>query len=230
MKKRRLPIPLILLIPIVLLGLVVIAGIYRFSLSDEDILQKFPQHAVVSNAIVSQVFGVNSSNPLTIQVPETNAFAFVNYLNEKNQKAIGQYDDGKTRGNILIDVELLRSFPLAKEPLFIAPFVVSNQGTGVFHYLALFRYDAMRDRMILADYAFLGDRIKVEALTIVAQLEDDLAEGVTTKEQLIAIELLTREPDQAMATAAKLETQNFYQVSDNYNLKLVLPSETEAPL
>ncbi|WP_164683974.1 hypothetical protein [Vibrio maerlii] len=39
-RRRFLPIPLILLIPIVLLIIVVVAGVYRFSLSDEEILQK----------------------------------------------------------------------------------------------------------------------------------------------------------------------------------------------
>lgn len=39
-RKRILPIPLILLIPIVLLAVVIIAGIYRFSLSDDEIMAK----------------------------------------------------------------------------------------------------------------------------------------------------------------------------------------------
>ena len=42
-RKRILPIPLILLIPIVLLAVVIIAGIYRFSLSDEEIMAESPE-------------------------------------------------------------------------------------------------------------------------------------------------------------------------------------------
>ncbi len=51
MKKRFLPIPLILLTPIALLIIVVAAGIYRFSLSDEEILAKFPQTYTQTDAI-----------------------------------------------------------------------------------------------------------------------------------------------------------------------------------
>ncbi len=46
-RSRILPIPLILLIPIVLLAIVIIAGVYRFSLSDDEIMAKFPQAEVL---------------------------------------------------------------------------------------------------------------------------------------------------------------------------------------
>ncbi len=39
-KRRILPVPLILLIPLVLLVVVIVAGVYRFSLTDEEILQR----------------------------------------------------------------------------------------------------------------------------------------------------------------------------------------------
>lgn len=53
-RSRILPIPLILLIPIVLLAIVIIAGVYRFSLSDDEIMAKFPQAEVQSNPIVAE--------------------------------------------------------------------------------------------------------------------------------------------------------------------------------
>lgn len=75
-RSRILPIPLILLIPIVLLAIVIIAGVYRFSLSDDEIMAKFPQAEVQSNPIVAEVLGVQAKNPWTIQVPEQNAVSF----------------------------------------------------------------------------------------------------------------------------------------------------------
>lgn len=165
MKKRILPIPLILLIPIVLLVFVVIAGIYRFSLSDEDILQKFPNHAPL-NPIVGQLFDIRSSNPLTIDVPENSAFAFISFIDDKRSLAVGQYDSGAERGGVSIDTESITSVEVEGETVYLSSLAVSNQGTGVFYYLALYRYDTMRDRMILAHYQFLGDRIKIEEIAI----------------------------------------------------------------
>ncbi|MEF1340510.1 hypothetical protein REH81_27735, partial [Vibrio rotiferianus] len=76
-RKRILPIPLILLIPVLLLAIVVIAGIYRFSLSDEDIMAKFPQTQSQANSIVAEVPGIQSRNPWTVQVPEQGAVTFL---------------------------------------------------------------------------------------------------------------------------------------------------------
>ncbi len=49
-RKRLLPIPLILLIPVVLLIVVIVAGVYRFSLSDDEIMAKFPRSTVQSSS------------------------------------------------------------------------------------------------------------------------------------------------------------------------------------
>ncbi|OEF05354.1 hypothetical protein A1QI_08305 [Vibrio genomosp. F10 str. 9ZB36] len=242
MKKRILPIPLILLIPIVLLVVVIVAGVYRFSLSDEQIMQKFPKHEVVNNAIVSQLFGVNSSNPLTIQVPETHAFAFVNYLNERSKKAIGEYDDGKERGSIFIDTQWLMSIEAKNEKVFVAPLAVSNQGSGVFYYLALFRYDAQRDRMILGDYQLLGDRVDIQELAIYPFVEErnQSQEKELTHEESaapddknrvegVSVLFLTRAIDQAMSSPASVGEEHRYQVTEDYRLVRVLLDATPTP-
>ncbi|GAK87442.1 hypothetical protein JCM19238_5052 [Vibrio ponticus] len=80
MKKRLLPIPLILLIPILLLVVVILAGLYRFSLDDEDILAKFPSQNQSFDRVVEQVFAIRTPNPWTIQVPESTAFAFMDQV------------------------------------------------------------------------------------------------------------------------------------------------------
>ena len=56
MKKKILPIPLILLIPIVMLVVVIVAGLYRFSLTDEEILAKFPSSQVVASLCSPEEF------------------------------------------------------------------------------------------------------------------------------------------------------------------------------
>ncbi len=96
MKKRILPIPLILLIPIVMLAVVMTAGIYRFTLSDEEILAKFPSQQIAADAIVERLTGIKTANPLTVLVPESKAFALMTDFDVENAIVVGQYDSGQS--------------------------------------------------------------------------------------------------------------------------------------
>lgn len=185
MKKRRLPIPLILLIPIVLLVVVAAAGLYRFSLSDEEIRAKFPQPTPTQDALMQQVFGIATPNPWTIKVPETTAYSLL--TRRHDARAIGQYQDGEVRGDIWVDTHQLIELG---EGRYAAPLIVSNQGSGLFYYLALFEYDSARQRMISRDALLLGDRIVVEA--------------VDRNQDVIAVTLRTREEDQPMSEEPKV--------------------------
>ncbi|MCW8332419.1 hypothetical protein [Vibrio paucivorans] len=162
MKKRILPIPLILLIPIVLLVVVVVAGVYRFSLTDEEILSKFPSHQLSSNSVMKEVFDVQSPNPWTVKVPETHAFAFIETVDHENQVASGRYDAGSQRGQLLVLTDTLT--PVNDGKGYVAVMRVTSQGTGVFNYLSTFQYDQQRERMVLVDSKLLGDRITIEAM------------------------------------------------------------------
>ena len=195
MKNRILPIPLILLIPIVLLAIVIVAGAYRFSLTDEEILAKFPSSNVQVDPIVLSVFQLKATNPWTIKVPETNAYAFIDEIIEEQGIAVGRYDSGVERGTVSVavgniqlsegvqaldDVQELKDAQALKfvqsnqagEPLFVAPMWVSNQGSGVFQYVALFKFDQHRSRMILVDQLFIGDRVKITDLKITQEKEN----------------------------------------------------------
>lgn len=161
MSRRILPIPLILLIPIVLLVVVVAAGVYRFSLDDEDILRK--QSATRQyDPIMKSVFAINTSNPWTIEVPETSAYAFMDTMTEDGM-VTGRYDSGVERGEVIVDSHQL--FPYENKQ-FIAPFVVSNQGSGLFHYIGLYLYDVSVKRLILQDAHLLGDRIMLDKVAV----------------------------------------------------------------
>ena len=43
---------------------------------------------------------------------------------------------------------------------------VSNQGSGLFNYLAAFRYDSQRQRMVLVNELLIGDRVQIDQLKI----------------------------------------------------------------
>ncbi|MCW8349099.1 hypothetical protein MD535_24220 [Vibrio sp. ZSDZ65] len=162
MKRKKLPIPLILLVPIVLLLIVVIAGVYRFSLTDEEILAKFPSQQMQSDEVVNQILGLSTPNPWTLQVPETSAFSLLTDIDQVKQVASGRYDNGMERGHVYLlyqfKQEQMEQGVLSKV---IVPFAVSNQGSGVFYYLGLFDWDTARQRIILVDSVLLGDRVQV---------------------------------------------------------------------
>lgn len=167
MKKKILPIPLILLIPIVMLVVVIVAGLYRFSLTDEEILAKFPSSQASYDPVVELVFDLKATNPWTIKVPETQAFAFIDEYMDSKHIASGRYDSGAERGTVQVATDKIVALTVGQDQMFVAPMWVSNQGSGVFHYLTLFKFDKTRSRVVLVDELLLGDRIQLETLDII---------------------------------------------------------------
>lgn len=163
MPRKKLPVPLILLIPLCLLAIVIVAGIYRFSLSDEEILAKFPsQQAVQADPVVEAILVLKVPNPWTIQVPETSAFSLLTDIDRETQVAAGSYDDGMERGSVYLLYAYQQSIYNDKSlSAVVIPFAVSNQGSGVFYYLGLFKWDSGRQRVILSDAKLAGDRIDI---------------------------------------------------------------------
>ncbi|MGR5192602.1 hypothetical protein ACPV4H_01815 [Vibrio rotiferianus] len=193
-RKRILPIPLILLIPVLLLAIVVIAGIYRFSLSDEDIMAKFPQTQSQSNSIVAEVLGIQSRNPWTVQVPEQGAVTFLDEWDKEHGLLKGQYDAGATKGDVLVPTEFIAQRDINGTPWIIAPVVVTTQGSGAFYYLGLFKFDAVPSRVVLLNSVFLGDRIKMSSLEWVSDTKISLSYLEHGKNQA-----MSEQPDQLIS-------------------------------
>ncbi|MGR5230769.1 hypothetical protein [Vibrio sp. WZ-1] len=193
-RKRILPIPLILLIPVLLLAIVVIAGIYRFSLSDEDIMEKFPQTQSQSNSIVAEVLGIQSRNPWTVQVPEQGAVTFLDEWDKEHGLLKGQYDAGATKGDVLVPTEFIAQRDINGTPWVIAPVVVTTQGSGAFYYLGLFKFDAVPSRVVLLNSVFLGDRIKMSSLEWVSDTKISLSYLEHGKNQA-----MSEQPDQLIS-------------------------------
>ncbi len=166
MRKRILPIPLILLIPSVLLVAVIVAGVYRFSLSDEEILAKFPSSHQNHDVIVKTFLNLDANNPWTIQIPQSHAFSLLDTVDESSQAIVGQYDSGVERGKVFVFYRHLQAIgkDYADPKGFVAPFMVSNQGSGLFYYLGLFRWDSQKSRVVLSDSVLLGDRIDLNGV------------------------------------------------------------------
>ncbi|CAM3069019.1 hypothetical protein [Vibrio neptunius] len=204
MKKRLLPIPLILLIPIFLLIVVTIAGLYRFSLSDEEIMAKFPNQMASSDAVMKSVFGLSTMNPWTVKVPESQAYTFMEELNPTTGLASGTYEDGEERGVVTVDTsKLLQVTPT----IYASIMTVSNQGSGVFYYLVTFHYDEFRKRMISKEAQFLGDRIIVDLLE--------------KQQHNISVRIKQRDADQSMSQEPIISTTILFKLNGQDSLERV---------
>jgi len=200
MKKRILPVPLILLIPIVLLIIVAVAGIYRFSLTDEEILAKFPNQVSQSDRVMQSLFSIKTVNPWTIKIPESSAFTFIDDM-EQAQIVKGTYEDGAERGEVSIDTRFITQ---VNETTYVSPLVVSNQGSGVFHYLIVSKYDKFRQRMVTKGSAFLGDRVRIQDISAI--------------ENQVTVKLLQRDEHQAMSEEPSQLTTILFKVTEQDSL------------
>lgn len=202
MKKRLLPIPLILLIPVVLLIIVSIAGIYRFSLSDDEILAKFPNQRPQDNAIMRSVFNIKTTNPWTAKVPDSSAFTFLDTMTTP-PFVTGHYEDGAERGKVMANTDLLVKFD---ETTYAVVLSVSNQGSGVFSYLAVSKYDQLRQRMVIKQSVLLGDRVNVKE--------------ISATDKLITIKLLEREASQSMSEEPSQIATILFKLTEQDSLEL----------
>ncbi|WP_165313498.1 hypothetical protein [Vibrio ziniensis] len=205
MKTRLLPIPLVLLTPIVLLVIVVFAGIYRFSISDEQIMAKFPSTIQQRDPIVQAVFGLNVPYPITVPVPDTPSYAFMESWDDQHRWVIGDYDSGRERGSVALDTQLMLKLEDVEENYrYVSVIRVSNQGSGVFNYLALFKYDELRSRMVMVSSQLLGDRIEVLSLTQNASQ--------------VTVSLLSHANNMAFSEAPTESVSILFSISEKYQL------------
>ena len=131
--------------------------------------------------VVETVFDLKTTNPWTIKVPENNAYAFINEVDETKAIAFGRYDSGVERGVATVDIKSLSAVTLGKANLFVAPMWISNQGSGVFYYLGLFKHDQQRSRVVLVDQLLLGDRVQIQTLDVTQPPEGTSKSKLTGK-------------------------------------------------
>ncbi|MEZ8100680.1 hypothetical protein [Vibrio bivalvicida] len=201
MKKRLLPVPLILLIPIVLLIIVSVAGVYRFSLSDEEILAKFPSQVSQTDPVMQTVFSIKTANPWTVKIPESSAFTFIDDM-EQLPIVKGTYEDGAERGVVSTNTDFNIQ---VNETTYVSPFAVSNQGSGTFYYLVVSKYDEFRQRMVTKGATYLGDRIRVQELSVGGSM--------------VTVKLLERDEHQAMSEEPSKLTTILFKVTEQDSLE-----------
>lgn len=158
---------------------VVAAGIYRFNFTQDDLYYRTPSGEVVTldewearqaagDDVMRRLFSIADGGPLALRLPERDQAVPLTRFEPEGEftRAVGEYSLGPERGRVVMDVTKMRALSLERggRHYLAVPFSVSNQGSGVFHYLALLEHDADRRRVRHVDSVLLGDRVVIESL------------------------------------------------------------------
>ncbi|EGM70565.1 hypothetical protein [Shewanella sp. HN-41] len=172
----------------------------------------------VANAseVMLKLFSLNTANPFEIKLPEGGQSVVLTHFIKVKQTefAMGDYQDGEVKGRVLLDY--MRITPLNFDPAlnpdtenqapvqddpnmqtmpFVAPFIVTTQGSGVFWYLGLFNLDYGHNTLNHLGSVMLGDRIEVDSIEPVYPFESPYKVAVTYRD---------RAPTQAMSEEPKI--------------------------
>jgi len=162
--------------------IIVVAGIIKFNFTDDDIFIRNSDGTVekydeakhnrdsYQSKVMLKLFNMKTSNDLTIKVPETEMICKINdfITIDSTEMAKGSYTDGVEKGIVVLDYMKIITPNISKSKdrnYIVAPFFVSNQGTGVFYYLGLFVENTKEMTVNHIDSFFLGDRIKISSIT-----------------------------------------------------------------
>ncbi len=146
-------------------------------LSCNNAPQKKEANKISKSEVMQKLFQVECSADLYVTVPEENTKCKIDQLVNQNARyfAKGNYKNGEERGVIFVDYKKLTplNFSTKDEKYYLIPFIVSNQGSGSFYYLGLFKLNKKKVMSEHLSSFFLGDRIKIES---VKQVADNTAE------------------------------------------------------
>lgn len=182
--KKRFWIVLSALIGIPVL--VLVAGIYRFNFTNADIYMELADGKVVQyddlireieengySKVMLSLFSIRTKEDLNIQLPEQPSESPVWVPLRKidsqatQRSAVGDYTLGEERGTVTLSFDTIRTLNTEidnKKIMFVAPFSVSNQGTGVFYYLGIFEQDNQKFTVRHLDSFFIGDRVNIVSI------------------------------------------------------------------
>lgn len=129
------------------------------------------------SAVMRKLFSFNTTKAFSVTIPETAAEAelrgFVTL--DSLEYATGEYVHGAEQGSVYLHYRHIVPVQDASDgPVFtfVAPFAVSNQGSGIFWYLGLFSLNNESAVMQHRDSIFLGDRIVVDTMEITGDVID----------------------------------------------------------
>lgn len=150
---------------------VIIAGMYKF-----NYLANQPGYDVGGNKIEdsykSEVllkwFSLNTSNDFYVEIPDTEIKCKITELinSDSLRYAKGSYVADEEKGDVLIDNSKIVALNHSTKKIFyfVIPFSISNQGSGKFKYIGIFKLDYNAKTINQTDYYFLGDRVEINSI------------------------------------------------------------------
>lgn len=163
--------------------LVLLAGIYRFNFTNADIYMELADGEVVQyddlmreveengySKVMLSLFSIRTKEDLSIHLPEqpetTPILVPLRRIDSQatQRSAVGDYTLGEERGTVTLSYDSIRTLNpevASQNIMLVAPFSVSNQGTGIFYYLGLFEQDNQKFTVEHKDSFFIGDRVQI---------------------------------------------------------------------
>lgn len=152
--------------------IVIIAGIYKFNYLANQAgynVDGNKMEEIHSSEVLLKWFNLNTPGHFYIQIPETNIDCEITELLESDSLhlAKGYYSVGKEKGEVLVDNREIVALNKSTDNVsyLIIPFSVSNQGSGTFKYLGIFKLDYKAKNITQTDEYFIGDRVKINSIT-----------------------------------------------------------------
>lgn len=120
--------------------------------------------------VMQKVFKTKVINDLVVNIPESTTCKMIDFVKVQDSVEYlkGEYRDKEERGSVLLDYRMIATVKLKGVDSYIfftAPFIVSNQGSGVFYYLGLFMQNNNNLTIKHIDTRLLGDRIVLDSIT-----------------------------------------------------------------
>ncbi|MEG2069844.1 MAG: hypothetical protein RR034_00515 [Bacteroidales bacterium] len=169
--------------------LVVLAGCK--SKTESPAQSKATEEITDSNCeLMKVVFDLDTPHPFTVNVPDTKVQCILSKAEQIENGHIlhGEYTNGDEKGEITLVLKRGELSVLGDQndaDYFVAPFEVSNQGSGIFTYIGLFSLNLETKTVKQIASYFLGDRITLE--------------NVSTENNIAEIDMKVHGPKQAMA-------------------------------
>ncbi len=125
--------------------------------TEEKVNEKEVEKTVVVDPKVALIKDLKLEG-MEFKIPETDSVTIIlASINPVDTISTFSYYNDMERGKVFFNQR--KVFPI-KSPYFVIPFHLSNQGSGVFNYLGLFKTDEKNGRPIHLESYFLGDRIQ----------------------------------------------------------------------
>ena len=144
---------------------------------------------VNESKVLLHYFNLKTSNNFYINIPETEAICEISEIIcfDSIYYLRGSYIIGDEKGEVIVDNNKIIALNLSidNKEYFVIPFLVSNQGSGIFKYIGLFVVDYNAKTISQIDTYLLGDRIILNTIDYDAN-------------SILEIKLKTHSQDQGM--------------------------------